>query len=220
MGILNEMFGDENNEENPSYEGEFIAECDYTSDPDEIMSGYKVYQKKYVYKSLALKLFIVLIAMMSSVMMMFTSGESDIMPAFCLLLCIVIGWWFISQPIGNKKKLVQGLELMKGTPYKAEFFTDKIIISDMSPTEENTEEKTAEDAETEEFPDENDEKPPATVIHLDSSIVDLLEKTDMFILVVNKAYVFIIPKSGFTEENIDSIREKLSAVMGIRYKAV
>ena len=142
MGILNEMFGDENNDENPAYEGEFIAECNYSSDPGEIMTGYGIYQKKYVYKSLALKLIIVVIAMISSVMMIFTSGEGDIMPAFCLLLCIAIGWWFISQPIGNKKKLVKGLELMKGTPYKAEFFTDRIIISDMSPVpaENNDEE--------------------------------------------------------------------------------
>ena len=62
------------------------------------------------------------------------------------------------------------------------------------------------------------EEIPATIIHLDQPIVDLLDKDDMFILVVNKSYVFIIPKSAFTEDKVQKIREKLSVIMGIRYK--
>ncbi|MDE5742519.1 MAG: YcxB family protein [Oscillospiraceae bacterium] len=55
-------------------------------------------------------------------------------------------------------------------------------------------------------------------MHLDSHIVDLLEKEDIFILVVKKAYLFIVPKSAFSEENVKTVREKLSIIMGIRYK--
>ena len=57
------------------------------------------------------------------------------------------------------------------------------------------------------------------MIHLDSPIVDLTDREDMFILVVKKAYVFIIPKRAFTEDECQRIRDKLSAIMGIRYKA-
>lgn len=224
MGILNEMLGDEDNNSAP-YEGEFIAEGKYESLSEEILEGYKIYQKKYVFKSLALKIIIVLFAMASSIMMIMTSKENEIMPVFCLMLCIVIGIWFINQPIMNRKNLKKGLEMLEGTQYKAEFFTDKIIISDISSGEENkdTEESndtSVNDSQEEDEDQEKDERPPATVIHLDSSIVNLLDRSDMFILVVNRSYVFIIPKRGFAEEDTEKIKEKLSNIMGVRYKAV
>ena len=173
---------------------------------------------------LALKLFIVLIAVSSSVMMIITSQGNEITPVFCLMICITIGIWFISQPINNKKNLSKALGMLEGVPYKAEVFTDKIIISDMSPRENNdipeeNENASEENEETEESSSEDD-VPPATVIHLDSPIVNFLDRSDMFILVVNKSYVFIIPKRGFSEEDTVKIREKLSLIMGVRYKAV
>lgn len=222
MGILNEMLGDEDSGAVP-YEGEFIAEGKYESLSEEILEGYKIYQKKYVFKSLAVKIFIVLLALASSIMMIMTSRENDIMPVFCLMLCIVIGIWFISQPITNRKNLKKGLEMLEGTQYKAEFFTDKIIISDISSGEENKDTAESNDIsvnDPQEDAQEKDERPPATVIHLDSSIVNLLDKSDMFILVVNKSYVFIIPKRVFSEEDTEKIKEKLSNIMGVRYKAV
>ncbi len=219
MGILSEMFDEENNDISP-YEGEFIASGNYDSRPEEILEGYKIYQKKYVYKSLIWKILIVLVATASSVMMIMTSNGNEVMPVFCLTLCVFIGVWFISQPITNKKKLKSGLDSLEGTPYKAEFYTDKIIISDMSPVEEKTENpESAENEESEEISEE-DKKPPASVIHLDSPIVNLIDKSDMFILVINKSYVFIIPKRGFSEEDTEKIKEKLSNIMGVRYKAV
>ena len=227
MGILNEMFGDENKDE-ISTEGEFLAKGSYESNPEEILAGYKIYQKRYVFKSLALKLLVVLIATASSIMMIITSSGDEVMPVFCLLLCITVGIWFVSQPIVNKKNLGKGLEALSGIFYEAEFYTDKVRISTVA--DESgviTEEKEAAEAEIapdeEEAPDGEEnaeaEEIPATVIHLDSPIVDILDRTDMFILVVKKAYVFIIPKSAFSGEDSDKIREKLSAVMGIRYKA-
>ena len=219
MGILSEMFDEENNDISP-YEGEFIASGNYDSRPDEILEGYKIYQKKYVYKSLIWKILIVLVATASSVMMIMTSNGNEVMPVFCLTLCVFIGVWFISQPITNKKKLKSGLDSLEGTPYKAEFYTDKIIISDMSPVEEKTENSESSENEENEEISEEDKKPPASVIHLDSPIVNLIDKSDMFILVINKSYVFIIPKRGFSGEDTGKIKEKLSNIMGVRYKAV
>lgn len=84
----------------------------------------------------------------------------------------------------------------------------------MSPIEEIAEE-TQSETETE---SPHEEEHPTTVIHLDSPIVDLLDKNEIFILIVKKSYVFIIPKSAFSEEDAQKVKEKLSAIMGIRYK--
>lgn len=213
MGILNEMFGD--GEQAAPYEGELLAEGDYVSEKEKMLAGYKTFRKRYVLKNLLLRLFIAGLALASSVFMIVTSPAEDrTIPVFCLLLCGFVIGWFISQFVSNKRKYLKSVESLAGIPYHVEIFTDKIKIADMSPIPENVE-------STEEDEDEGTENagPPATVIHLDSPIVDLLDREGIFILIVKKAYVFIIPKSAFSEENVKTVREKLSVIMGIRYKA-
>ncbi len=227
MGILNEMFGDGDSGQLAPPAGELLAEGEYESVSDEILRGYKVYQKKYVFTSLIWKMLLVALAVTSSVMMIMTS-EDPMLPAICLLISISVGIWFVSTPVSNRKKLMRGLDSMEGTKYKAEFFTDKIKIS--TPIEESVEtvqtvqivqekQEQTEQSEADIALGGENEEIPATVIHLDSPIVDLTDREDMFILVVKKAYVFIIPKRAFTEDECQRIRDKLSAIMGIRYKA-
>lgn len=230
MGILNEMFGDGDSGQLPAPEGELLAEGEYESNAEEILKGYKVYQKRYVFMSLIWKMLLVLLAVTSSVMMIMTS-EDSIIPAMCLMISVAVGIWFINTPISNRKKLMRGLDIMEETRYKAEFYTDKIKIStcmeDIAETENpdgNASEQPKQDEQTEQTEadmalDGEKEEIPATVIHLDSPIVDLIDKEDMFILVVKKSYVFIIPKTAFGDDKCEKIREKLSVIMGIRYKA-
>lgn len=226
MGILNEMFGDGDSGQLPAPEGELLAEGEYESNAEEILKGYKVYQKRYVFSSLIWKMLLVLVALTSSVMMIMTS-EDPIIPAMCLMISVAAGIWFITTPVSNRKKLMRGLDIMEETRYKAEFYTDKIKIStcmeDIVETENpdsNVSEQTEQSEQTEADMalDGENEEIPATVIHLDSPIVDLIDKEDMFILVVKKSYVFIIPKTAFGDDKCQRIREKLSAIMGIRYK--
>ena len=136
MGILNEMFGDGDSGQLAPPAGELLAEGEYESVSDEILKGYKVYQKKYVFTSLIWKMLLVALAVTSSVMMIMTS-EDPMLPAMCLLISISVGIWFVSTPVSNRKKLMRGLDSMEGTKYKAEFFTDKIKIS--TPIEESVE---------------------------------------------------------------------------------
>ena len=199
-------------------DGELLAAGDYVSEKQGMLTGYKEFRKRYVMKNLFLRLFIVLLAMASSVFMLVTSSEGDRMiPVFCMVLCVCIGTYFISQNIQNKKKYMESLDGLSGIPYHVEIYTDKIKISDISPVEESADE-VSDEMKTESSAEEECTENPTTVIHLDSHIVDLLEKEDIFILVVKKAYLFIVPKSAFSEENVKTVREKLSIIMGIRYK--
>lgn len=217
MGILNEMFGD--GETSAPYEGELLAEGSYVSEKETMMAGYAVFRKIYVLKNLLLRLFIAGLALASSIFMIVTSPADDrAIPYLCLVMCVFVIWWFIGQFVSNKKGYLKSLDSLAGIPYRAEIYTDKIKIADMSPPPENGE-STESTENAEDGTEDTDAEPPATVIHLDSPIVDLLDKDDMFILIVKKAYVFIMPKSAFAEEDVDTVREKLSNIMGIRYKA-
>lgn len=218
MGILNEMFGEGENLSEKA-EGELLASGDYVSDKQKMLSGYKEFRKRYVMKNLVLRLFIVALAMASSVFMLVTSPEGDRMiPVFCMVLCVCIGFYFISQNIQNKKKYMASLDGLSGIPYHVEIYTDKIKISDMSPIDRT--EESVEVPEETETDSPQEEENPTTVIHLDSPIVDLLDDYNKYIIVVKKAYVFIIPKSAFTKEENSEVGARFHTIMGIRYKCI
>lgn len=225
MGMLKEMFS-EGDENFSAPEGEFLAKGKYESNADQILKGYKVFQKKYVVKSLIPRLLLAALAIASSIMMII-SDPSGKMPVLCLMIALCVTIYFISQPITNSKNLRKGLDSISGTEYEAEFYTDKVKIStvnfqsdivEIEKVEDTSEQNVQTEADIAIYGEKEAEEIPATIIHLDQPIVDLLDKDDMFILVVNKSYVFIIPKSAFTEEEVQKIREKLSVIMGIRYK--
>ena len=224
MGILKEMFSEGDMDNQPAPEGELLAKGRYESNADQILKGYKIFRRKYTVKSLIPKLLLAALAITSSVMMII-SDPGAMMPIFCLMISLCVTIYFISQPINNSKNLKKGLDSISGTEYEAEFYTDKIKISTVNFQSDIVEIEKKEEAEQSEadiavYGEKEAEEIPATIIHLDSHIVDLLDKEDMFILVVNKSYVFIIPKSAFTEDEIQKIREKLSVIMGIRFKAM
>lgn len=231
MSILKEMFGEGDMDNQPAPEGELLAKGKYESNADTILRGYKVFRKKYVVRSLIPKLLLAALALASSVMMIISEPGAAI-PILCLMISLSVTIYFISQPIVNSKNLRKSLDIISGTEYEAEIYTDKIKISTVNFQSEivEVEKKVDEQSEQSEQSEQTEadiaiygekeaEEIPATIIHLDSHIVDLLDNDDIFILVVNKSYVFIIPKSAFTEDEVQKIREKLSVIMGIRFKA-
>lgn len=214
MGILKEMFDESGDSEFEKRAPELLARGRYKSCAETILSGYKTYRKKYVIKSVVLKMLVVLIALASSIMMLLTS-EDSMMPVFMIMVCVVIGVYFISEPINHAKKLKNGLADIEGTEYEVEITDQTVKISTVR--QDTPESKPTETSE--ENAEENPEEDiPATVIHLDSPIVDFIDREDMFIICVKKSYVFIIPKSAFTEDEVQKTREKMSAILGIRFK--
>lgn len=210
MGILKEMFDESGDSEFEKRAPELLAKGRYKSCAETILSGYKTYRKKYVIKSVVLKMLVVLIALASSIMMLLTS-EDSMMPVFMIMVCVVIGVYFISEPINHAKKLKNGLADIEGTEYEVEITDQTVKISTVR-------QDTPESKPTETSEENPEDEIPATVIHLDSPIVDFIDREDMFIICVKKSYVFIIPKSAFTEDEVQKTREKMSAILGIRFK--
>lgn len=214
MGILKEMFDESGDSEFEKRAPELLARGRYKSCAETILSGYKTYRKKYVIKSVVLKMLVVLIALASSIMMLLTS-EDSMMPVFMIMVCVVIGVYFISEPINHAKKLKNGLADIKGTEYEVEITDQTVKISTVQQDTPESEPTETSEENAEENPED---EIPATVIHLDSPIVDFIDREDMFIICVKKSYVFIIPKSAFTEDEVQKTREKMSAILGIRFK--
>lgn len=230
MGILKEMFGEESGDSFETRPPVLLATGRYKSSAETVMEGYKTYQKKYVIKNTVLKMLLVLLALASSVMMLISSEDGGMMPVLLIMICLCAGIYFINEPINSRKKLKSGLSAIEGTEYEIEITDRTIKISTVEVPEEETaaeaeentvpaDEEAVSEGENGEEANAEDQGPPATIIHLDGA-VEIIDKEDMFIICVSKKYIFIVPKSAFKEGELQLAREKLAAVMGIRFKMV
>lgn len=238
MGMLKEMFSEEQDGGFQKREPVLLAKAKYKNSAEMIISGYKTFQKKYVYKKVFLKMLLVVIAIISSVLMLLTSEAGDIRPIVMIAVCVVIGAYFISQPIKNRNEVKKSAEKLDGTEYDIEITDQTVKISaadnentavfdengetaepsDVTEEASSSDEEKGEETEASEEEKSEDEK-PATLIHLDGA-VDIIDRDDMFVIIVGKKYVFIVPQSAFSAEELEKTRHKLAAVMGIRYKVV
>lgn len=224
MSIIDDDIYD-NGRESPE---ELLASGEYESKKENILAGFKVFQKKYIYKSVIFQLVLVVLGMASQIMNIAAAKEGeDVSFSYMLtLMCVILGIYIFMRPRSTFKKLEKSLGELNGTVYKAEIYTNKIIISILYDTYINDEEKEkAEEDKQEEKQEENEnsdsdaaELPPATVIHLDNGAVEIVDCKEMFVVYIKKINVFVIPKSAFKPYENDEIRNRLSNIMGVRYK--
>lgn len=205
---------------------ELLAEGEYESSREQILQGFKIFQKKYVYKTVAIQMTLVVLAIATQLVNVFMGTDRDVSFSWMLIvMCVVLGGYLMLRPKNTYKKLEAGLNEIEGTVYKAEFYTDNIKISTIYDPyiKKEEEEKSSEnggndDAEEKEEKTEEDELPPATVIHLDNSAVEIVECSEIYIVYVKKVNIFVVPKSAFKPYENMEIKKRLSNIMGVRYK--
>ena len=206
---------------------ELLAKGEYKSCKEDILAGFKLFQKKYVFKSVFIQMLIVVLGLVSQILTIATAGENeDVSFSYMLIvMCVVLGGYFLIRPKNTFRKLENSLGELEGTVYEAEIYTDKIKISTLyDPYISEEAQKEAEAAEKEKQSDdegendEEDELPPATIIHLDNSAVEIVESSELFVVYIKKFNVFVIPKSAFKPYEVMEIKNRLSNIMGVRYK--
>lgn len=202
---------------------ELLAEGEYESSRDQILQGFKIFQKKYVYKTVAIQMTLVILAIATQLVNIFMGTDRDVSFSWMLIvMCVVLGGYLLMRPKNTYKKLEAGLNEIEGTVYKAEFYTDNIKISTIYDPyiEKEEEEKSSENSDNNsaEEKNEEDELPPATVIHLDNSAVEIVECSEIYLVYVKKVNIFVVPKSAFKPYENMEIKNRLSNIMGVRYK--
>lgn len=223
--MLEKLYEEADSEAAGSYPDEFLAKTEYESNSEDILKGFRVFQKRHVYGSLALQLFLAAMAAASQILAIVSDKSGDIaMNVMILTMCVLIGIWLFMRPINTRKNLAKAIENLKGTVYEAEICTDKIKISTIydAPVEnagqtEETEQEAPENNVPAEEDEEEGEGIPATVIHLDNIGVEITETDDLYVVYVKKINIFVIPKKGISQEDKENIREKLEPLMGARY---
>ena len=202
---------------------ELLAEGEYESSRDQILQGFKIFQKKYVYKTVAIQMTLVILAIATQLVNIFMGTDRDVSFSWMLIvMCVVLGGYLLMRPKNTYKKLEAGLNEIEGTVYKAEIYTDNIKISTIYDPyiKKEEDEKSSENSDNNsaEEKNEEDELPPATVIHLDNSAVEIVECSEIYLVYVKKVNIFVVPKSAFKPYENMEIKNRLSNIMGVRYK--
>lgn len=209
---------------------ELLAKGEYESSSSDILAGFKIFQKKYVYKGVVFQMILVLLGAASQIVnIMGAAPGEDVMFSYTLILvCIILGVYIIVRPRGTYKRLEKSISDLDGTAYRAEFYTNKIVISNLSneyndagetDKPENVPEKLSEnEAGQSEGETETEDETPATVIHLDNSSVEIVETDKLYVVYIKRVNVFVIPKAAFKPYENTQIKDRLSNIMGVRYK--
>lgn len=209
---------------------ELLAKGEYESSSSDILAGFKIFQKKYVYKGVVFQMILVLLGAASQIVniMGAAPGEDVIFSYTLILVCIILGVYIIVRPRGTYKRLEKSISDLDGTAYRAEIYTNKIVISNLSneynnagetDKPENVPDKPAEnEAGQSEGEPESEDETPATVIHLDNSSVELVETDKLYVVYIKRVNVFVIPKAAFKPYENTQIKDRLSNIMGVRYK--
>lgn len=219
MSILDEDIYDDGR---ASFE-ELLAKGEYESNTETIMKGFKLFQKKYVYKSIALQLMLVVLAVASQLLNIFYAAEGDDVSFSYMLviMCAVLAVYILIRPKNSSRKLEESIKELSGTVYQAEIYTNKIIITTLYDAykSDDEEENNVEDEENPEDASAEDNGPPATIIHLDNGGVEIVESDDIFVVYIKKLNMYVIPKSAFKPYELEEIKNRLSNIMGVRYKS-
>lgn len=192
-------------------ENNYKLEKTYKVPHETFKEAYKAYQKKFVYpKSI---IFIILFLVLAADFVYAAIKAPDNKLVYLLIMVCIA---FAFREFYNPRRIFQNIfETMKalGEPeYKIGIADDHIDISTVSLPEEEEESAEAdgetsedEDDDEPELPEEFDPMPEKSVIKLDESY-GLLEYEKFFLLMEGKKVFYILPKEGFSEEELEIVR--------------
>ncbi|MBQ5331613.1 MAG: hypothetical protein J6F31_10265 [Oscillospiraceae bacterium] len=194
---------------------ELLGEGEYESRRDLIMRGFKLFQKKYVFKRVALQIVLVIIAGIIQAVNILTAGFSAV-NGIVLLILLAVAITILSRPRLTYNKLEESISGLDGIIYKAQMYSDKVVVSTIfdpavesegDPSGETGEENTENEAEL----------PPATIIHLDQGVVDILCTEELFVVYIKGSNMYVIPRDAFGEEGSVHIARKYEDLLGTHF---
>lgn len=183
-------------------EDNFKLEKEYKIPYDVFKNAYTVFQKKSVYPKnyLFMGLFIVIAAVYIAAAVRDPSNKLAYV-LICVCLALAVREWY--NPRKVKRTLLETIrtENLEDETYKIQIADDYIDISTL-PREnvENIEEDLESDEEYEEEP-----LPQASRIPINGDL-SIMEYDEFFLLHIQKKMFYVVPKEGFSDEELEVIR--------------
>ncbi|HRR77973.1 MAG: YcxB family protein [Ruminococcus sp.] len=191
----------------------YKLEKEYTVKPELFSKAYKEYQKKFVMKKSYIFMALFLILAADFVYAAVKAPENRLV-YLLIVVCIAFAFREWHNPRFVRRRLTETVRDLGEPVYSigvAESFIDISTVkepeyeSEVADISENAEKEEKEEIDLTDIPDELDPLPEKTRIELDENYQSL-EYDDFFLLMQGKQTFYILPKEGFTEPEMEIIR--------------
>ncbi len=189
-------------------EENYKLEKEYRVSFEIFRDAYHAFQKKFIYPKSYVYIGLYLLLAVSFIV----AAVKDPSNYFCYLLigiCLALAAreWYNPKKLRNN--LVDTVKALGEPLYKIEIAEDFVEISTIEEPEneehEEIEGEEAEEVDPRDFPDEIDPLPEKSRIDIDEDF-RLFEYDKFFLLLSGKQIFYILPKEGFTEEELEIVR--------------
>lgn len=184
-------------------EENYKLEKEYQISPEIFNKAYRSYQKKFVYPKNYIFMALFLILAADFVYAAVKTPENRLV-YLLIVVCIALAFREWHNPKFVRKRLSETLKDMGMPVYKIGIGEGFVDISTVE--EPETSDETEEEYDPADIPDEIDPLPEKTRIAVNSDF-KLLEYDEYFLLMQGKSVFYILPKEGFSEEELETVRK-------------
>lgn len=190
------------NMEEENDNNEKIIESKRYSIPYEMFGeAYSVFQKKYVYPRNTIMIVLLMILAIGNIVNIIVGRASGTISYILVMACFAlaaINWY---NPKKVKKNLMTSIKGIENDVYTLDVLPDKLIIGTVLEPLKN-EEKEPEEYEEVFGEIEKKEDIEASEIYINNTL-RVTERRDFFLIYIKKSMFYVVPKSIFTEEEIN-----------------
>lgn len=180
-------------------------EIKYDNTLSEIETGYKLFQRKYVFKRNLI--FSIVYGIAAAIGVDFIVHDHTGMAGY-ILLVIGLGMLFSTwaKPYYARKKLMKTLASFDEEKYSAVFSESRIVVDTEILPEEETEivavtpQGVMTVGDDVEIPEDKLIKHEKTEIELNANTLDSMETEELFLLFLNRSLIYIFPKRCLSDE--------------------
>lgn len=183
-------------------EENYILEKEYTVPPDLFEKAYRTYQKKFVYPKSCLFMGLFLFLAADFIYAAVKQPDNTIV-YLLIVICIAFAFREWHTPRFARMRMVETVRDMGEVVYKigiGEGFLDISTVDDGTEDDEKSDEETYNDAS------EDTGLPEKTRINTNENY-RLLEYEEFFLLLQDRKIFYILPKTGFSEDELEIVRK-------------
>lgn len=178
---------------------------EYSLKSDILLEGCKAYQKKFVYPR-AYILILVFLALAANFVYGALKAPDNYLAYLLIMFCLALAFREWYNPRRLRRSIIEGFAESSETVYRLEIGENELRISTVYQDEgEETELSESGEDDSGEY---EEEAPEATVLPVDDRLA-IIEKERLFLIIQGKSVYYIVPKSGFSEEELEIVRSMI-----------
>ncbi|MBP3380110.1 MAG: YcxB family protein [Ruminococcus sp.] len=176
---------------------------EYSLKSDILLEGCKAYQKKFVYPR-AYILMAVFLALAANFVYGAIKAPDNHLAYLLIMVCLALAFREWYNPRRLRRSIIESFAESPGTVYRLEIGENALRISTVY-EDEGEETELSESGEDDDGGEYEYEAPEATVLPVDDRLA-IIEKERLFLIIQERSVYYIVPKSGFSGEELEIVR--------------